>query len=190
MPDPTSPPRAGRPWLAPTAVLALPALSLLAGCTTLSSVQLLLLAGQAVEAGSQVLAPPRASATVHFGGPKPQEVCVELNAQAQVPDLLPALQAELQQHGVRSRLIDRQGSGGDCSVWLRYDARMDYAVPPTESDYKPYLARARLSMVNHQGRLLASSAYEQQHQHAFSRWTSTRSKLAPVVQSLLQGEPS
>lgn len=170
-----------------TTCLLLLAATALPGCSLLSTLELVSLAGQAAHTGSQYLTPARSSNTVHFGAAVPREACIEHNPFVPVADLLPALQAELNDRGVRSRVLPAE-SGVPCATWIRYAAVIEWDVPPFEQHYRPYLSQASLSMLGADRQLLLSqSEYRFEGALAFSKWSSTRKKLSPVVHSLLTG---
>lgn len=174
---------------------ALPAAALLAGCSVFSPVPTweLLKAGSSAAGAALAYAPSGASAsqTVHHGSAIPGSVCIEFNRSVQAVDLVPALQAELREHQVTSRVYEPGINSPDCAVWLRYVASIEWGTPPLASGYRPYLSAAALSLHRADGRLLATSAYLPEESWtaplAMGRWSSTRSKLAPVVKALLTG---
>lgn len=167
----------------------LPAACLLPGCSVFSPVPLweLTKATGALAANALSVAPSTASQTV-FHGPMPgQRLCIEYNRDNQAADLVPALQAELAERGIRSRVYEAGTAAAQCEVWLRYQAAIDWAVPPLANGYRPYLDSATLVLLGPDGRLLASSRYVLDGAFGLGRWADTRSKLAPVVTALLTG---
>jgi hypothetical protein len=169
-----------------SASLVLAAATALPGCSLLSTLELVNLAGQVAHTGSKYLTPARSSNTVHFGAAVPREACIEHNPLVPVADMLPALQAELSDRGVHSRVLPAE-SEVPCATWIRYAAVIEWDVPPLEQHYRPYLSQASLSMLGADRRLLSQSEYRFEGALAFSKWTSTRKKLSPVVHSLLTG---
>lgn len=177
-----------RAWRSSARVVALAA-SVLPGCSLMSTLELASLAGQAAHTGLQYVTPARSTNTVHLGAAVPREACIEHNPFVGSPDVLPALLAELGEHGVRIRVLAAD-AGVPCATWIRYAAVIQWDVPPFEQDQQPYLSQASLSMVTGDGRLLSQSEYRLEGSLPFRKWTSTRSKLQPVVNALLTGVES
>jgi len=161
--------------------------TLLCGCAAQQSLTLIGLAGQAAIKGAQYMVPSSSSNTVHFGAAIPPEVCIEFNPDTQVPDFIPALQAELKERGVKSRVLDRGTVNNECKVWVRYLAVIAWGIPSTDDHYRPYLSNASLYMVEANGRLMSASHFEIHWPIGLGQWASTRKKLSPVVYSLLTG---
>jgi hypothetical protein len=140
-------------------------------------------------AGSAALAygPSEASQTVHHGDAPVSSLCIEYNRDAPAADLVPALQAELREHRVESRVYEAGTLPPRCEVWLRYVAAIQWGTPPLASGYRAYLSSAALSLHRANGRLMASSSYELDDRFGIGKWASTRSKLAPVVKALITG---
>lgn len=177
--------------LAQAARTALAGLALtgLAGCSVFSPApgwELVKASGSAA-ATALAYGPSRARDTVHQGEAVPDSVCIEFNRDVQSQELVPALQAELRQHRVASRVYELGMDGPDCRVWLRYVASVEWGQPPMSGAYRPYLSAAALSLHHVDGRLMSSSAYRLEEGLGLGRWSSTRDKLAPVVQALLTG---
>ncbi|KAF1045007.1 hypothetical protein [Xylophilus sp.] len=64
-------------------------------------------------------APAKATNTVYHLHAPFKKVCIEFNPRTQVPDMVPALQAELRNRGIESRVFDSETAGRNCPVWLR-----------------------------------------------------------------------
>lgn len=175
----------------PALLMALTAWAL-AGCSVLSPAPTLELIKAAGSATALVLArsPTRANDTVHLGAPVPAKLCIEYNRQVSVPELVPALMAELRQHQVQARVFE-SGDGtplGECPAWLRYQALVLWERPPLADDLKPYLAQINLSLHDDQGRLIGASRYNgDDNPWGLGRWASTRAKVAPVLHAVLTG---
>lgn len=161
------------------------------GCSVFSPAPLweLAKAGSALVSGSLAeSAPTEAADAVNFAHARFTRVCVEFNRSAPAADLLPALQAELRQHHIESRVYEAAGPADHCEVWLRYTASIQWGVPPVGEGYRPYLERAALVLHDPDGRVVASSSYALDDAGlglGLGRWASTRSKLAPAVAALL-----
>lgn len=162
---------------------------LLSGCSILSPLPTweLIKAGGSVTSAALTTRPGRAQNTVHHGDAPVRELCIAFNRQAPVPELVPALQAELRLLGVSSRVYEAGIEPASCAHWLRYTASLDWGVPPLGKDYQPFLSSASLSLHRADGRLMASSSYAVDEKFGLSRWARTRDKLAAVVKALLTG---
>jgi hypothetical protein len=125
--------------------------------------------------------------TVHHGDGPMTSLCIEYNRLAQLEDLVPALQSELSQQGVSSRVYESGSGQQECRFWLRYAATVEWDVPPLGSGYRAYLSSAALSLHNANGALMASSAYVVDPDYGSGKWATTRRKLAPVVKAVITG---
>lgn len=162
----------------------------LAACSMLSPIPTWELVKATGTASSLAIsrAPSHASDTVHYGDAPVKRLCIEFNRNAPLPDLVPALQAELHAQGVASRVYEAGAGADDCAVWLRYAAAVDWDVPPFGNESRPYLSAASMSLQRAGGPLLASSGYRVDDAgFGASKWATTRTKLAPVVRALIQG---
>ena len=174
--------RPGRPVLAFLALC-------LGGCSVVSPEPVWELAKATASVATLAIgsAPSRSSDTIrHFKGGV-DEVCIRFNPDAQVPDIVPALQAELRLHMVESRVYDSAMPAQTCPVWLKYMAQIDWDTPPFEHRYRPFVSQAALSLRSASGQVLSTSHYQGETGFAKGRWTSTREKLSPVVTALLTG---
>ena len=175
-----------------TLVLALGAL--LSGCAAVGSLAGLagglgLASSAAAPLSSAALAraPGQASNTVHHGDAPVRAVCIELNRNVPLADLVPALQAELREQRVTSRVYEAGTELLGCEVWLRYAASVAWAQPPFSERYRPYLSAASLSLRKADGTVMASSDYQLDEDMGLSRWADTRHKLARTVYALVTG---
>ncbi len=161
----------------------------LSGCAIVSPLPTweLIKAGGSATSSALSKRPGRAQNTVHHGDAPVRELCIAFNRQAPVPDLVPALQAELRQQGVSSRVYEAGIEPAVCRHWLRYAASVDWGVPPLGKDYQPFLSSASLSLHRADGRLMASSSYAVDENFGLSRWAGTRAKVAAVVKALITG---
>lgn len=173
--------------------LLLPLSLLQSGCSVFSAEPLWELAkagGALVQGAVTEVAPSQARDTVVYAHGPIQRLCVEYNRSSQAADLLPALVAELQVQHIESRVYEAGGRNDQCDVWLRYTASIQWAVPPTGSDYRPYLDRATLVLNGADGRVLATSSFVlDDGLMSMGRWASTRDKLAPAVRALVGPAP-
>ncbi|MCO5975840.1 cell division protein FtsI [Ideonella oryzae] len=176
-----------------SAILLLPMTLLQSGCSVFSAEPLWELAkagGALVQGAVTEVGPSRARDTMVYTHGPIQRLCVEYNRSSQAADLLPALVAELQAQHIESRVYEAGGRYDQCDVWLRYTASIQWAVPPTGSDYRPYLDRATLVLNGADGRVLATSSFVlDDGLMSMGRWASTRDKLAPAVKALIGPPP-
>jgi hypothetical protein len=161
----------------------------LAGCSVLSPAPVweLIKATGSVATYAIADGPSKARDTVFHEHPSVQQVCIEMNAQTQLVDVIPALQAEFRTHGIESRVYEPGSSSPTCKVWLHYSADMRWDIPLFGTDYKPYMNTAALTLRSETGDVLSSSSYALDDFFDMGKWASTRSKLAPVVTALLTG---
>lgn len=179
-------------WLRASAATATAiASALLGGCSVLSPLPTweLVKAGGSAATAALTYSPPRASNTVYHGeAPARAGLCIEYNREAQLDELVPALQAELREQGVGSRVYELGTGLQECRFWLRYVVTIQWAVPPLSSGYRAYLSSAALSLHKADGSLMASSMYTAVDDSLGSgRWSSTRQKIAPVVKAVVTG---
>ncbi|MCW5655254.1 hypothetical protein [Hydrogenophaga sp.] len=116
------------------------------------------------------------------------DVCIELDARTQVPDVLPALQRALLTHGMASRVYDSPVTGAHCQVWLRYSTQMQWGRRWPADEQRPYLSHAALTLQRAQGEVLATSQYDITDT-VRSKWATTYDKLAATVAALVGGMP-
>ena len=165
----------------------LPSFLSIGGCTVFSSAPLWEVAKVAGMAASNSLGQSKAINTIYLPHEPVKQVCIEFNRDSQVADFIPALQAELNARAVRSRVYEPGVVLDTCPVWLRYQAYMQWAQPPLSDKYKSYMTAATITLQSDDGRIYASSSYETNDNFGVAKWTSTRSKLAPVVAAVMTG---
>ena len=164
--------------------------TLLSACSIFSPLPAWELIKATGSAGSTALAygASKASQTVHHGDAQVTALCIEYRSEAPAHELVPALQAELRELHISSRVFEGGGPAqADCKVWLRYAVQVQWGVPPMGSSYQAYISSASLSLHQADGRLMASSSYQLDERFGMGRWASPRSKLAPVVKALITG---
>jgi hypothetical protein len=132
-------------------------------------------------------APGRATNTVYHLHPAFNDVCIEVNPETQLHDVIPALQIELKRHRIDSRVFETGTPMDQCPVWLTYVAYVHWGVPPMSENFRSYMSTAQLTLRARDGTVLSSSAYELDPTFLRGRWASTRSKLEPVVTALVTG---
>jgi hypothetical protein len=160
-----------------------------AGCSVFSPLPLWELtkaagsaAGAAIPYGTS-----QASNTVYHLHAPFKKLCIEFNPEANVADVVPALQIELRKHQVESRVYEAGTQTGECGVWLRYTAYIAWGIPPLSDGYRPYVNTAALTLQSVDGVVLSTSRYDLDSGFGMGKWTSTQKKLAPVVTALLTG---
>lgn len=183
------PPGMPRGALRPQGLVLVLAGLALSGCSIVSPAPLWELAKATGSLASMAVAtnPGEPSNTVHHPHEPIKELCIEFNPQAQVADIVPALQTALRQHQIESRVYEGIVAAEKCSVWLKYSALIDWGQYPLSDRYKPYVSKAALTLQTARGRVLSSSHYELDPVLGTSKWASTQDKLAPVVSALITG---
>jgi hypothetical protein len=131
--------------------------------------------------------PSSAKNTVYHEHKALDSVCVEYNPQTPDPDIAPALQAELHNHEIESRIYEEGGAPSSCKFRVTYTADIEWGTPPFASGYKSYIRDATLTLRDENGTVLSSSAYSLDGTFQMGKWSSSRSKLAPVVTALVTG---
>lgn len=163
---------------------------LLSGCSVFSPLPAWELVKATGSIGSTALAygSSQASQTVHHGDAPVTSLCIAYQHNTPAPDFVPALQAELRELRISSRVYEGSPAAQPgCQVWLHYTVQLEWGTPPLSSGYQAYIQSASLSLRQADGRLMASSSYQLDSRFGIGRWASTRSKLAPVVKALITG---
>ena len=161
----------------------------LEGCSIVSPVPALELvkATGAVAMSAISTGPSSAKNTVYHEHKALDAVCVEYNPLTPDPDIAPALQAELHNHEIDSRVYEEGGAPNSCKFRVTYTANIEWGMPPFASGYKSYIHDATLTLRDENGTVLSSSAYALDGAFQMGKWSSSRSKLAPVVTALVTG---
>ena len=169
-------------------VLAASAVAL-QGCSVVSPVPVLELvkATGAVAVSAISTGPSHSRNTVYHEHKSLDAVCVEYNPLTPDPDIAPALQAELRNHEIDSRIYEEGGTPANCRFRVTYTADIEWDTPPFASGYKPYMRDATLTLRDENGTVLSSSAYALDGAFQMGKWATSRSKLAPVVTALVTG---
>jgi len=163
---------------------------LLSACSVFSPVPAWELLKATSSVGSTALAygSSRASQTVHHGDAPVTALCIAYQRDTPAPDFVPALQAELRELRISSRVYEGAPAAQPaCQVWLHYSVQLEWGTPPLSSGYQAYIQSASLSLRQADGRVMASSSYQLDARFGIGRWASTRSKLAPLVKALITG---
>ena len=165
------------------------AIAALSGCSVLSPTPMVELAkaGSAAVVSMISTGPSSAKNTVYHEHRALDTVCVEYNPQTPDPDIVPALQAELRDHEIDSRIYEAGGAPSSCHFRLTYTADIEWGTPPLASGYKSYIRDATLTLRDENGLVLSSSAYSLDGVFQMGKWAPSRSKLAPVVTALVTG---
>jgi hypothetical protein len=163
--------------------------TVLAGCSIISPVPVWEVFKASTAAASVLVASSqgKASDTIYHLHSPFSQLCIEFNPAAEVPDVIPALQLELRNHGVESRVYEARQQVASCEVWLRYAAAIEWGIPTLSGTYRPYINRAALTLQRADGLVLSSSNYVLDEGFSSSKWASVRDKLAPSVTALLTG---
>ena len=161
----------------------------LQGCSVVSPVPVLELvkATGAVAVSAISTGPSHSRNTVYHEHKSLDAVCVEYNPLTPDPDIAPALQAELRNHEIDSRIYEEGGTPANCRFRVTYTADIEWDTPPFGSGYKPYMRDATLTLRDENGTVLSSSAYALDGAFQMGKWATSRSKLAPVVTALVTG---
>jgi len=170
--------------------LALTAAALvLPGCSIISPEPVLELvkASGAVAMSAISTGPSSAKNSVYHEHKAIDAVCVEYNPLTPDPDIAPALQAELRNHEIDSRIYEQGGAPTSCHFRVTYTADIEWGTPPFASGYKSYIRDATLTLRDENGTVLSSSAYSLDGVFQMGKWATSRSKLAPVVTALVTG---
>ena len=129
----------------------------------------------------------QASNTVYHLHAATPELCIAFNAQAEVADLVPALQLSLRRHRVDSRVYEGLEQVPGCKVWLHYAAWIEWDTQPLTPLPRPYISAASLTLRTSEGQVLSSSHYVMADGMRTDKWATTREKIAPVVTALVTG---
>ncbi len=114
-------------------------------------------------------------------------VCIERNTRVQVTDFISVLEDGFARHGISTQVVNGDASRR-CEFVLYYTALRSW-------DMKPYLSHAELRLRQNR-QLIASADYHLRGKGGFSvmKWSSTESKIGPVVDKLLgdysSGQPA
>jgi hypothetical protein len=171
-------------------ILALATLaSALPGCSIVSPAPVfeLVKATGAVAVSAISVGPSKARNSVYHEHHALDAVCVEYNPLTPDPDIAPALQAELRNHEIDSRIYEAGGTPASCKFRVTYTADIEWGTPPFASGYKAYIRDATLTLRDENGAVLSSSAYSLDGVFQMGKWATSRSKLAPVVTALVTG---
>ena len=165
------------------------AIVVLPGCSVISPVPLveLVKATGAVAVSAISTGPSHSRNTVYHEHKALDAVCVEYNPLTPDPDIAPALQAELRNHEIDSRIYAEGGAPSSCHFRVTYTADIEWGTPPFASGYKSYIRGATLTLRDENGTVLSSSAYALDGTFQMGKWSTSRSKLAPVVTALVTG---
>lgn len=139
----------------------------------------------AAAVNAAALAPGSAQNVVQLGDAQQiRSVCIEYNRRVEVPDFVPAMQAELARYGVESRVMDAGALPATCMTTLQYSALMQWDRRLFSSEYTPYLSTAELTLRD-RGRVVSSASYRERLMST-DKWQSTQKKIAPLIEALLQ----
>ena len=173
----------------PRVLVLVAAAVVLPGCSIVSPVPVveLVKATGAVAVSAISTGPSHSKNTVYHEHKALDVVCVEYNPLTPDPDIAPALQAELRNHEIDSRIYEEGGAPSSCHFRVTYTADIEWGTPPFGSGYKSYIRDATLTLRDENGTVLSSSAYSLDGAFQMGKWSTSRSKLAPVVTALVTG---
>ena len=161
----------------------------LSGCVVMSPspiVEAANLLGSAIS-GVSSMTPATPQNPIVFAHAPIKEICIEWNGAVALSDFVPSLQTELQRHGVPSRVYEAGTQPGSCSMTLAYAAFVKWDMRSFSNAYMPYLTFASVTL-RKEGRVVGSASYKM-GSIAQDKWSSTGSKLGPVVDALLISNP-
>lgn len=109
-----------------------------------------------------------------------EAICIVRNPKVAVSDMLSVMESGLMRHGISSRIIGNAEAFKEaCPYTLDYTAKRSW-------DMAPYLTFAELQLRKN-GQAIGMATYRHSGGLALNKWASTESKLAPVIDELLQG---
>lgn len=158
----------------------------LAGCVIVPpdpTYQAVSLVSSALVSASSVVPGAASDAVVHEHG-RIDNVCIQFNPSVGLDDFVPAVQRELRENRVDSRIYEQGMQPADCKALLRYSAFLDWGQRAMDDRYSAYLTFASMTLSTNDGRVLASANYESGRM-GFDKWSSTQSKISGVVKALL-----
>jgi hypothetical protein len=171
-----------RVWIA---TLALPPF-VLAGCVIVPpdpTYQAVSLVSSALVSASSVVPGSANDAVVHEHG-RIDNVCIQFNPAVGLDDFVSAVQRELRDNSVDSRIYEPGMQPADCKALLHYSAFLDWGQRAMDDRYAAYLTFASMTLSTSDGRVLASANYESGRM-GLDKWSSTQSKISGVVKALL-----
>ncbi|HSB97643.1 MAG TPA: hypothetical protein VLC91_14390 [Spongiibacteraceae bacterium] len=113
-------------------------------------------------------------------------VCIQYNAAVALADFVPAVQGELRNNRVDSRLYEAGMQPAGCQAILYYTAFLDWDQRALSSEYAAYLTFASMTLRSSDGRVLASANY-QSSELGLDKWSPTQRKISGMVKALLAG---
>lgn len=111
-------------------------------------------------------------------------VCIQFNPAVGLIDFVPAVQRELRDNRVDSRLYEQGMQPQDCEAILYYTAFLEWDRRALGDGYSAYLTFASMTLRTGDGSVLASANYES-GVLGFDKWASTRTKISGAVKALL-----
>lgn len=134
--------------------------------------------------GATSIVPGSADNAVAHAHGRIDQVCIQFNPSVELTDFVPAVQRELRDNRVDSRLYEPGMQPDDCQALLYYSAFLDWGQRALNDRYSAYLTFASMTLRTSDGRVLASANYEG-GALGIDKWSSTQSKIAGVVKALL-----
>lgn len=173
--------RRGRLGAWTTIAAAAAAMSLTSGCawTLVSAADAV---GSVTQAGFAV-ASRVSSPTYVTGTPLPvKHVCIEINNQVNLADLVPALRVALASRGVTSMVYNAGNAPPDCESRLTYTASMDYGQREFSDGYTRYLSTIDLRLVH--GNEIVVAHYQTEGLN-IDRFATTSTKMRGLVRQMV-----
>jgi hypothetical protein len=134
--------------------------------------------------GASSMLPGEAQNAIAHKHSRIDNVCIQFNPEVGLADFVPAVQRELRDHSVDSRIYEPGMQPQDCMALLYYSAFLDWDQRALNEQYTAHLTFASMTLRTSDGRVLASANYES-GQYGLDKWSSTRSKISGVVSALL-----
>lgn len=134
--------------------------------------------------GASSMVPGAAENAVSHKHSRIDNICIQFNPDVGIADFVPAVQRELREYSVDSRIYEVGMQPQDCEALLYYSAFLDWDQRALNDRYSAYMTFANMTLRTNDGRVLASANYEG-GQLGLDKWSSTRTKIAGVVKALL-----
>jgi len=116
-------------------------------------------------------------------GTKIDRICIQMNRQVKVDDLVMVLRRHIDAHGIESRVFDGDVPS-DCRYVLSYTALRSW-------DLSPYLSKAEF-WLDRDGKGVAHAEYHLRGRGGLdlTKWKGTEAKVGPVIDRMLEGRAS
>ncbi|WAC70860.1 hypothetical protein OU995_14670 [Roseateles sp. SL47] len=115
-----------------------------------------------------------------------KNVCIVNNPEQQSGAVLVAIQSELKESNIESRVYEIFTNNPECEAWLFYMVNTQWA-DFADQGFHPYVSFVSLTLREPSGRIISTAFYWPGKDDEKERWRPTRTKLKPVVKMLLTG---